>query len=326
MLLASLALPLVHCGGSDSRHDVAEAYYLITTNRKIPYWQAAGAGLAHGAEQLKVKYEMAGPESYDPRGQKQELEKLLAARNKPTGILVSPADPAMMTPVIDQAVSQGIPVITIDSDAPQSKRLLFIGTNNYEAGRMGGEVAARTLGGKGNVVVFTIAEQLNLKERLNGYEQVFRSHPGIKVVEVVNIKGDPSVAFDRTNEILEKGQPQVNAFVCLEALACPEVAEVANRRGVKDKVIVAMDTDPRTLEWIQKGVIAATVAQKPFTMASFGVKILDDLYHHKPPSLLADFSRDARSPLPNLIDTGATLVDKNNAAEFQKAEANQKPS
>jgi ribose transport system substrate-binding protein len=153
---------------------------------------------------------------------------------------------------------------------------------------------------------------------------VFRGHPGIKVVEVVNIKGDPSIAFDRTNEILEKGKPEVNAFVCLEALACPEVAEVANRRGVKDKVIVAMDTDPRTLEWIQKGIIAATVAQKPFTMASFGVKILDDLYHHKPPSLLADFSRDTRAPLPSLIDTGATLVDKNNVGEFQKAETNQK--
>jgi ribose transport system substrate-binding protein len=231
-----------------------------------------------------------------------------------------------MTPTIDQAVSQGIPVITIDSDAPKSKRLLFIGTNNYEAGQMGGEVAAKALGGKGSVVVFTIPEQLNLKERLDGYERVFRSHPGIRIVEVVNIKGDPSIAFDRTNEILEKGKPEVNAFICLEALACPEVAEVVNRRGVKDKVIVAMDTDPRTLEWIQKGIIAATVAQKPFTMASFGVKILDDLYHHKPPSLLANFAQDTHSPLPSLIDTGATLVDKNNVSEFQKAEAAQKAS
>ncbi len=314
-VVAVCVLPLLNCGGG-ARHDVQEAYYLVVTNKNIPYWQAAHAGLSDAAGQLKVKFEMVGTDTYDPQGEAHEFKKLLALRNKPTGIMVSPADPESMKPLIDEAVAQGIPVVTIDSDAPGSKRLLFIGTNNYEAGRMGANVAVKALNGKGNVAMFTIAGQTNLKERLNGYEEVFRAHPGIKVAEVVDIKGDPRIAFDHTTDILEKNKPEVNAFVCLEAMACPEVAEVLNRQNVKDKVVVAMDTDPRTLEWIRKGVIAATVAQKPYTMTFFGTKVLDDLYHNSIPSLSADFARNARAPLPSLVDTGATLVDRSNVDQF----------
>ncbi len=317
LAMTALALPLTNCGGGGARHDVLETYYLVATNTKIPYWQAAGAGLAAAGDQMKVRYEMVGPESYDPQGQKEAFEKVVRQR-KPSGILVSPAAPELMKADIDAAVSQGIPVITIDSDSPGSKRLFFIGTNNYDAGRMGGELAAKSLGGKGSVIVFTMPEQANLKERLAGYEQVFRAHPGIKIAEVIDIKGNPTIAFDRTMEILEKGKPVADAFICLEALACPEVAEVLSRRNVKGKLVVAMDTDPRTLEWIQKGLIAATIAQKPFTMSYFGLKVLDDLFHYKLPSLTADFARDPRAPLPAFIDTGATLIDKSNVEKFLK--------
>jgi ribose transport system substrate-binding protein len=317
VVLAALVLPLAGCGGG-SRHDVQEVYYLLAVNTKIPYWQAAGAGLEAAGRQLQVKYEMLGPDTYDPQAQKAEFRKVMG--RKPAGILISPADAALMTPEIDAAVAQGVPVITIDSDAPNSKRLSFIGTNNYEAGRMGASLAAKALNGKGNVVVFTMPEQTNLKERLDGYEQVFRG-TGIKITQVVDIKGDPRIAFDTTEEIAKKRATQVDGFICLEALACPEVAEVLSRNKLTGKVVVGMDIDPRTLEWIQKGVIAATIAQKPFTMASFGVRMLDDLYHHKPASLTENFKQDVKAPVPSFVDTGATLVDKNNVAAFLK-EAN----
>jgi len=314
VLAAALVIPLFGCGGG-SRHDVQEGYYLVTTNKNIPYWQSAAAGLADAAVKMGVKHELIGTDAYDPDGEQAEFKKLLALKIKPTGIMISPADPEAMTPLINQAVDQGIPVITVDSDAPASKRLLFVGTNNYEAGRMGGEVAAKALNGKGNVVVFTMPGQVNLQERLNGYEQVFRAHPGIKIVEVVDMKGDPRITFDRAKEILDSGKPLVDAFVCLEAQSCPEVADEVNRHNAK-KLIVAMDTDPRTLDWIRKGVIAATIAQKPYTMAYFGAEVLDALYHNRPPSLAANFEKDTRAPVPNFIDTGAALVDKSNVDQF----------
>jgi ribose transport system substrate-binding protein len=66
-------------------------------------------------------------------------------------------------------------------------------------------------------------------------------------------------------------------------------------------------------------LIAATIAQKPFTMAFYGLKILDDLHHHKPESLDRFWQQEAQAPIPTLVDTGATLVDKNNLARFRRA-------
>jgi ribose transport system substrate-binding protein len=317
-----MALPLMSCGSS--AHDATELYFLVTANSKIQYWQAAAAGFSQAANDLRVRYDVAGPDTYDPQAERQEFTKVVRQK-KPTGILVSAADSELLKPEIDAAVAQGIPVITLDSDSPASKRLMFIGTDNYEAGRRGGAVLARQLQGKGSVVVFTMPEQANLRERWHGYEDALKASPAIKVVETVDVKGDPRISFDRTMEFVEKKKP-VDAFVCLEALACPEVADVLDRKQVKGKVIIAMDTDPRTLEWIQKGMIAATLAQRPYTMAYFGLKVLDMLHHQKPPSLLVNWSEDTRSPFPSFVDTGATLVDKQNVDAFVKANAAAPPA
>ncbi|MGE5645945.1 MAG: substrate-binding domain-containing protein [Acidobacteriota bacterium] len=318
-MTGALTLPLVNCGSP--AHEPTEAYILVTTNTKIPYWQAAAAGLSKSGREIGVQFEMVGPDTYDPQAERQEFQRIVRTR-KPAGILVSAADATVMKPEIDSAIAQGIPVITMDSDSPASKRLMFIGTDNQAAGRMGAGILVRELKGKGNVVVYTMPEQANLQQRWNGYAEVLKSHPGIKVTETVDIKGDPRVAFDYTKQLVDK-KAAVDAFVCLEALACPEVAEVLSRENVKGKVVVAMDTDPRTLEWIQKGVIAGTIAQKPYTMAYFGLKVLDEIHHHKPQSLEVNWAQDTRSPMPAAIDTGATLIDSNNVAAFAKANAAQ---
>ena len=83
-----------------------------------------------------------------------------------------------------------------------------------------------------------------------------------------------------------------------------------------DKVIIAMDTDPDTLEFIRKGVIAATISQKPYTMTFVGLKMLDDLYHHKLSSLSTDWSKDSFAPVPAFVDTGSSVVDKSNVETF----------
>lgn len=299
-----------------SRHEGNEKYYLISTNIKLPYWQTAGAGLREAARQMEVKEEFDGPDTYDPQAEASEFRKAVAA--KATGILVSPADPEVMKPEIDAAIAAGIPVITIDSDAPGSKRLFFIGTNNYNAGTMGAQVAVKKLGGKGNVVFFSMPGQANLDERLHGYKDVFATSPGIKIVEVVNIKGDSRIAFDKTAEYLGKtGANKIAAFICLEASAPKDVAEVV-RREHAGRLIVAMDTEKETLDAIKEGTIAATIAQKPFTMTYVGAKMLDDLHHNKLKSLSNDWSKDPRSPIPDFVDTGATLIDQSNVNDFQQ--------
>ena len=85
---------------------------------------------------------------------------------------------------------------------------------------------------------------------------------------------------------------------------------------------MAMDTDQETLDWIQKGMIAATIAQKPYTMALVGMEMLDVLYHHKPSSLESDWSKDSFAPIPSFVDTGSGLIDKTNVDAFTRAGKN----
>ena len=109
--------------------------------------------------------------------------------------------------------------------------------------------------------------------------------------------------------------------MCLEATACEEVAEVLDRNRIRDKIVVAMDTDQGTLEGIEKGLIAATIAQKPYTMAFVGLKLLDDLHHHKPAPLDAPWEQNTQAPIPSFVDTGATLIDQSNVRDFVQAAA-----
>jgi len=312
-LVVSLAL-LLSCG---SAHDTGEHYVFISSNLQVPYWQAAGAGFSNAAAQMKVLSDFQGPQTYDNKAERDALD--VAVQKKATGILLAVTDAALLKDGIDKAIAAGIPVITIDSDAPASKRLFFIGTNNYQVGVTGGQRLAQELKDKGNVVVFTMPEQPNLQDRLRGYRDALERHPEIKITRVVDIQGDPRIAFDTTTQIIGKEKDKVDAFVCLEAQSGKEVANVLNSYHVTGKVVMAMDTDPETLDLIQKGGIAATIAQKPYTMAFVGLQMLDNLYHHKPASLDADWSKDSFAPIPSFVDTGSALIDKSNVQAFLDA-------
>jgi ribose transport system substrate-binding protein len=308
-VLLSLAL-FSNCG---SEHSPDEYYVLVSVNIQVPYWKAAGTGFSQAASLLKVKADFLGPDEFDPKAENEAIDK--AVSKKATGILVSAADAKLLKDSIDRAIAAGIPVITVDADAPGSKRLFSIGTNNYQAGLAGGQRLAAELKGKGNVVVFTMPGQANMADRLLGYRAALANTPQIKIARVVDIAGDPRIVFDTTTEILGKKE-KVDGFVCLDALGGKEVATVLSQNKVTGRVIIAMDTDPDTLEFIRKGVIAATIAQKPYTMTYVGLRMLDDLYHHKLSSLTADWSKDSFAPVPAFVDTGSSMVDKSNVEGF----------
>ena len=314
--IAPLAI-LLSCG---SAHNSDEFYVLVSANVQVPYWKAAGAGFANAGLQLKVRSDFTGPQTYDPKAERDALDQ--AVKKNATGILLAVTDAALLKDSIDKAIAAGIPVITIDSDAPASKRLFFVGTNNYQAGFTGGQRLAQELKGKGNVVVFTMPDQPNLQDRLRGYKEALTRTPDIKITRVVDIQGDPRIAFDTTTQIIGKERDKVDAFVCLEAQSGKEVAGVLNSYHVAGKVVIAMDTDPETLDWIQKGVIAATIGQKPYTMAFVGLQMLDNLYHQKPASLDKDWAKDSFAPIPAFVDTGSDLIDKSNVDAFMQAGRN----
>ncbi|MGA7340817.1 MAG: substrate-binding domain-containing protein [Terracidiphilus sp.] len=308
---AALALAVLFTSGCAQRHSLKEVYYLIGANMALPYWQTAVAGFNHAAAQYQVTARVDGPDNHDPQAELAALQKAVAA--KPNGILVSASDASVLQSEIDAAIAAGIPVITFDSDAPGSRRLYFIGTNNLDAGRLGGHRVIEKLGGKGNVVFFTLGGQANTDERLKGFKDVFSTRPGINIVEVVDIKGDPTTAFDRTQQFMAlTGPKKIDAFVCLDSASGKMVADAIKRTGETDRLLVAWDVSQDTLDGIKDGVIDSTIAQKPYTMGYIGLKALDEVFHDPPKDLSKDYSADSFAPFPVFVDTGTSLVDKSN--------------
>jgi ribose transport system substrate-binding protein len=317
--VAALALAILSTSGCD-RHSNKEVFYLVSANLTLPYWQTAAAGFNKAAAQYKVTAKVVGPENYDPQAELAELHKAIAA--KPAGILVSVADVAVLQPEIDAAVNAGIPVITMDSDAAGSHRLYFVGTNNLEAGRMGGRRVVEKLGGKGNVVFFSFAGQPNTEERLKGFKDVFASHPDLKIVEVVDVKADARNAFDKTQQYLTMtGPKKIDAFISLESASGKIVADAVSRDKAANRLVMAWDVNQDTLDGIKAGTIDSTVTQKPFTMGYVGLKALDEIFHNPPKQLSKDYSSDSFAPYPVFVDTGTALVDKNNVDLYIASEA-----
>ena len=315
ILLAAAVLPLLAgCTG----HSKSDRYYLIATNIKVPYWKSAFAGLQAAATQYGVTVDMRGPDTFDPQAEVTEFKSIVST--KPAGILVSVGNAAMLGPEIDNALAAGIPVITLDSDAPDSKRLYFIGTNNLQAGRLGGQRVATKLNGKGNVVFFTNVGQPNLEERLKGYKDAFSAFPGIKVAQIVDIKGDSGTAMDNAQSLLAKtGPDKIDAMICLESSSGKDVGEAFKRAHADtSRLLVAMDTTDATLQLIKEGTIDSTIAQKPYTMAYFGLKVLDEIHHYPVSPLSQDFKLDPHSPFPAFVDTGTALIDKTNVDTVMK--------
>ena len=297
-----------------------EVYYLIAANVQLPYWQTVANGFNKAAAAYNVQAKVAGPQSYDPLG---ELDALRTAiREKPAGILISVADVATLERDIDSAIRNGIPVITVDSDAPATRRLYFIGTNNIQAGRLGASRLVDKLNGKGNVAFFTMPGQPNLEDRLSGFRQILSTQPGIKIVQTVDMKGDAKTAADQAQQLLSKtGAQKIDAIVCLEAISGKPVADAVKAAKATDRTVIAWDTDDGTLNAIRDGTIDSTIAQKPYTLGYSGLVLLHDVTEAKPSQLNKDFRTDWFSPYPVFVDTGTTLVDKGNVDLYFSAAA-----
>ena len=315
VVVASITLAFMSCGKAP--HE-GEHYILVTNNKTLPYWQEANAGFADAVRQLGfgVKAEMVGPDTFSANDELSAFSQAVAAH--PSGILISPASTKLFQDPINSAVQQGIPVICIDSDVPDSQRLMFIGTDNFRAGQQSGTRMAEALHGAGSVIVITVPGQYNLDERMRGAKDAFSHYPKIRVEQVVDDQGDPRKANDQISSLLGK-KAKMDGILCLEASGGPGAGEALHRLNLDGKIpIVAMDKDPETLDFIAGGTILASIAQKPYTMAFYGLQSLDDL-HHNVVHEFTNWRSAPASPLPALMDTGIGIVDKSNIQAYQDA-------
>src|SRR6266481_1358466 len=300
-------------------HLETEHYYFVAANINLPYWQEAEAGFLDAAANLKVRAELIGPATYDPGAEASMFRDIVDRQPPPSGICLSAARPEFFRAEIDRAVAAGIPVICVDADVPESKRVLYIGTDNLRAGRESVKRMA-TLAPKGNIVVITIQGQRNMDDRLAGVVDALKNYPALKVMKIVDDKGDWRNAFDQISDMILKKE-KIDGIICLVATGGPGAADALNRFNMAGKIpVVAFDKDPKTLDLIEKGAVSSTIAQKPYVMSYYGLKFLDDL-HHNAVKEFKDWRTAPSPPAPSWVDTGTAFVDKSNLAVFREAMA-----
>ena len=314
LLLVVLSAGLVAC--EEPYHQKDEQYYFISANINIPYWQEAQAGLADAAKTMGVKAEMDGPTTLSPKDELDSFQKAVALH--PCGILVSVSNADLFKDPINAAVAAGIPVIAIDADSPDpSASCLSAPTISRPARKAASawptfsRATAKSSSSRFPVnPTSTNASAASTKPSKN--------LPGIKIVQTIDDKGDPRQAYDGISAMIQKKQ-KVDGVICLEASGGAGVADALHRVDMTGKVaIVSFDKDPETFSWIDRGGINATVTQKPYVMAFYGVRFLDDLHHN----VVHEFKdwRTAPAPsMPSWVDTGTAIVDKSNLSAFKDA-------
>jgi ribose transport system substrate-binding protein len=290
-------------------HDGGERYVFVATNIGLPYWQEARAGFLDAAKSLGVRAELVGPTAYAPNAELVTFRQVVD--EQPSGICLSAARPEIFQPDIDKAIAQGIPVICVDADVPNSKRISYIGTDNFKAGRESLKQLAALIQDHGSIAVITIPGQRNLDDRVAGVADALKNFPSIQLSKILDDKGDVPTASDLVSDMVQKKE-KIDGIICLEASGGSGAAAALQSAKMEGKLpIVAFDDDPQTLDAIDRGAIAATVTQKPYVMSYYGLKFLDDL-HHNAIRRFKDWRTALAPPMPTFVDTGTVVVDKSN--------------
>ena len=215
-----------------SYHEENERYVFVATNIKLPYWQEAQAGFLDAANALGVKGELVGPTGYQPNAELGVFREAVAQH--PAGICLSAGRPEIFQAEIDKAVAEGIPVICVDADVANSKRVLYIGTDNVKAGRESLKQMAALLPHGGSIAVITITGQRNLDDRVAGVADALKNFPAAKLTKIVDDKGDARSAFDQVSELIQKKE-KVDGIICLEAAGGSGAAEALHRLNLEGK-------------------------------------------------------------------------------------------
>ena len=150
--------------------------YAFVTNNTAAFWQIARAGITKAEQELGVACEFQMPSDGTPAEQTRLVEAMLAKQVK--GMAISPCDPENQTELINRACDTIKNVITQDSDAPKSKRVSYLGTNNYKAGREAGKLIKEALPDGGTMMIFVgRLDAQNAKDRRQGIIDELQGSP-----------------------------------------------------------------------------------------------------------------------------------------------------
>ena len=307
LLFVSLAVGLLLAGCQDSTTPTAtnsnsdRPRVAYVTNGVADFWKIAQAGADAAGRQYDVDVEVLMPTG-GVTDQKRMVEDLVT--KQVDGIAISPIDPVNQTDLLNQ-VATTTRVITHDSDAPDSKRLAYVGMDNYDAGRMAGNLLKESMPDGGEVFIFIgRLEQDNARRRRQGLiDEVLGREPdpsrydepgspvsggGYTVLGTLTDQFDRAKGKANVEDVLSR-HPDVDCMVGLFAYNPPLILEALDSSGrLGDVMVIAFDEDDETLQGIKDGHVEGTVVQNPYEYGRTSVEILAKLARGNDPGIPSD--------------------------------------
>jgi ribose transport system substrate-binding protein len=263
LFLAIVALTWIIDGRSRAIADAGKKWKLaFVTNNASDFWTICRAGCNKAVQEnpnIDLDFEILG----DPTavGQKRVVDDLMA--RGVDGIALSPVDPTNETPMLNDAAKQVL-IFCADSDAANSDRTCYIGTNNFDAGKQAGGLIKQALPNGGKIVLFVgTLDAQNAKDRYGGIKQVLDGS-NIQILDIRTDETDRVRAKANVQDILTK-YPDISGLVGLWSYNGPAILNAVKEAGKAGQVkIICFDEEDETLEGVKSGDIYATVVQQPF--------------------------------------------------------------
>ncbi|MBD8661625.1 MULTISPECIES: sugar-binding protein [Rhizobium/Agrobacterium group] len=278
----------------------------FVVNAASDFWKLAEAGVKAAQTELPdFELQFRYPTQGTAALQNALMDDLVAAGTD--AIMISSADPKNSVDAFNRIAAQ-VPLFTTDSDAPQSKRIAYLGSSNTQAGIQAGEIAVKALpkGGKCMGFVGFLGAD-NARERIDGFRQAVKG----KSIELVDVRGD-DVDFARARSNVDDvlaANPDITCMVGFYSYNPPKIYEALKAAGKLGNItVIAFDEDPITLGAVRQGEFAGTVVQDPYQWGYQGMK------------LMAAYLKGDKSKVPadGLIIVPTKVIDKANVDAFEK--------
>jgi ribose transport system substrate-binding protein len=244
----------------------------FVTNNPSDFWTIARKGTEKADQELdNVTVEFKMPGEGTVADQRRVVEDLLV--KGVDGMAISPVNPADQTPFLND-VAKKIPLVTQDSDAPESDRLCYVGTDNVAAGRMAGELIKEALPNGGKIMVFVGKKDAqNAKERYQGIQEALKGSK-VSIIDLRTDDTDHARAQTNAADTLT-AHGDVAALVGLWSYNGPAILKAVKAAGKVGKVqIICFDEEDDTLAGVKEGAIFGTVVQQPYEFGYQSVKLL----------------------------------------------------
>jgi ribose transport system substrate-binding protein len=302
--LAAAAVLTLALGATPSATAQQKKTLVFVVNGASDFWKIAEAGVKKAQGELpKYTLQFKYPEQAAAAVQQRVMEDLVAAGV--AGIMVSSVDPKNQTDGLNKIAAQTL-LFTTDSDAPQSKRVAYIGSSNVDLGKSAGKLMLQALPKGGKCIGFVgLPGADNARERIEGVKATIK---GSKV-ELIDVRGD-EIDQGRAKRNVEDAlaaNPEIACLVGFYSYNTPRIYEVLKESGKLGKVkVIGFDEDPITLGGVKEGAIVGTVVQQPFEWGYRGMK------------LMAAYLEGNKSGIPKdgIIIVPGKVIDKSNVDAF----------